>query len=433
MLGGSPGTFLRVTDGGSTVLDAVERGEPVAGSTLVDRLVATGIAHPEPGSPRPAGDVTVVVPVFARTRDQVTRLQRLVDSLAPLRVIVVDDASPVAVDVGCHRMIRHESNGGPAAARNTGLRVVDTDVVAFVDADVSVTSADILRLTGHLADEAVAFVAPRVSTPDGRSATSQYESLRSPLDMGPHAARVRRGSMVPYLPSAVLVGRTADAAAGFDEGMTWGEDVEFVWRNGSDTRLFLYDPDVVCLHEPRPTVAAMLAQRWNYGRSAAAIDARIPMSVSPVRSHVAHVLPLSLLLAQQPGWAFISLMVSIDWTWFALRGMGLRPRDRLAVARVAVFSSSRSVARAVTREWWPAFGVAAVFSEYATFALMLPLAVTVLVDIVRLRPSNLAVFTVLRVADNLVYGLGVWAGAVAHRSVRCLLPALSVRRSARAA
>ena len=433
VLAGSPGTFFRVSENGADVLDSVESARAVERSALTSRLVATGAAHPEPGAPVASGDVTVVVPVFAEDSRTVERVQRLVDSLAPLAVVVVDDCSPVSVDASSTAVVRRDTNGGPGAARNTGLAGVGTPVVVFVDIDVQITAADVLRLTGHLADPQVSMVAPRVTSRGGGRAVEQYDALRSPLDMGPHPASVRPRSHVPYVPTAVLVARTATVRAGFDEGLRWGEDVEFVWRAVAGGAVCLYDPEITCTHEPRRSIARMVAQRFAYGRSAAGIDSRIPWSVAPVQANVFHVAPLVLLLAGQLTWAVTALFVSTAWTTLALRGMGLAARDRLEVARLSVTSASGSLARAVCREWWPAFAVAGVFSPGATVAFFLPLSALLLVDTARSRPANQALFVVMRLLDWLSYGAGVWAGALARRSPRCLLPRLSVRRSARAA
>ncbi|MEY3690742.1 MAG: hypothetical protein RJB57_397, partial [Actinomycetota bacterium] len=392
VLAGSPGTFLRVSENGAAVLDSVEAALPVGRSVLTSRLVATGAAHPEPGAPVAATDVTVVVPVFAAGADTVRQVQQLVDSLAPVAVVVVDDCSPVVVDVHRATVVRRETNGGPGAARNSGLGSVGTPVVAYVDSDVQITAADILRLTGHLADPQVALVAPRVSSRDGRRAVEQYDALRSPLDMGPHPATVRPRSHVPYVPTAVLVARADTVRAGFDEGLRWGEDVEFVWRSVAAGAVCIYDPAVTCTHEPRRSIAAMITQRFGYGRSAAGIDSRIPWSVAPVQANVFHVAPLALLLAGQLPWAITALTVSVAWTFIALRGMGLAARDRLEVARLSVSSASGSLARAVCREWWPAFAVASVFSPAFTVALFVPLSALLLIDLRRSRPSNQALF-----------------------------------------
>ena len=169
----------------------------------------------------------------------------------------------------------------------------------------------------------------------------------------------------------------------------------------------------------------MMKQRYQYGRSAADIDKRLPWSVAPVRGNLFHVLPLALLLAGQLFWAVEAAFVSVVITWVTLRRMGLSSRNKSAIARLSIAVSSRHVATAVTREWWPLF---LVFSGWqpVSFAFWLAASGLVLVDIVKLRPSNIGAFVPLRLLDNLAYGTGVWAGVFRTRSVRCLLPRLSV-------
>jgi mycofactocin system glycosyltransferase len=425
LVAGTPGTFFRLTEKGSQIVDSVEAGHPAADSPLVDRLIAAGAVHPVPGVSIPVDQLTVVIPTFARSDDDVMRVRALVAALAPLPVVVVDDASPVTVDVDARRVVRLGVNSGPGAARNAGVREVATPFVAFIDDDVEVTADQVLELSGHFTDPNVACVAPRVSTDVGRTFVSQYEAVRSPLDMGPAPARVRPGSLVPYVPSAVLVARTSAVTDAFDESLRFGEDVEFEWRSVSDSAQCRYEPTVVCRHPARPSIAAMLKQRFQYGRSAADIDKRLPWSVAPIRGNLFHVLPLALLLAGQAFWAIEAAFVSVVFTFVALRRMGLSSRKKSAIARLSIAVSSRHVATAVTREWWPLF---LVFSAWqpVSFAYWLAASGLVLVDIVKLRPVNIAAFVPLRLLDNIAYGAGVWAGAVRTRSVRCLLPRLSV-------
>ena len=425
LVAGTPGTFFRLTEKGAAIVDSIEAGNRVDDSPLVDRLIAAGAVHPAPGVSIPADQLTVVIPTFVRNDGDAVRLQALVDSLAPLSVIVVDDASPVAVNARCSGIVRLAENSGPGAARNAGVRGVTTPFVAFVDDDVEITAAQVLELSGHFTDPNVACVAPRVSTEAGSSFVSQYESVRSPLDMGPAPARVRPRSMVPYVPSAVLVARTSAVTDAFDESLRFGEDVEFEWRTVDDSAQCRYEPTVVCRHPARPSIAAMMKQRYQYGRSAADIDKRLPWSVAPVRGNLFHVLPLALLLAGQLFWAVEAAFVSVVITWVTLRRMGLSSRNKSAIARLSIAVSSRHVATAVTREWWPLF---LVFSGWqpVSFAFWLAASGLVLVDIVKLRPPNIGAFVPLRLLDNLAYGTGVWAGVFRTRSVRCLLPRLSV-------
>lgn len=86
-------------------------------------------------------DVTVIVPVW----NAVTYLDAALQSvwkqgLNSLQLIVIDDGSTdgttnLIASYGTDIVAIHQSNQGPAAARNSGLRVADGEFVAFIDAD----------------------------------------------------------------------------------------------------------------------------------------------------------------------------------------------------------------------------------------------------------------------------------------------------------
>lgn len=113
--------------------------------------------------------VAVVIPFFQRTRGL---LATAVASVAAQQVaadtaidiIVVDDGSPVAaaseaiVKLPSHCTLRiiARTNGGVAAARNTGLDAVtpDTDHIAFLDSDDSWAPAHLASAVACLSEEA---------------------------------------------------------------------------------------------------------------------------------------------------------------------------------------------------------------------------------------------------------------------------------------
>src|SRR5205807_1875023 len=141
VIGGSPRRVLRLTDRGAAAARRLLDGHPVFGqpdALVARRLLDAGIAHPLPPVDGPgvvAGAIDVVVPVY----DDVESLDACLAALrTDLPVIVVDDGSSemellaaVAERHGA-RLIRHEHNAGPAAARNTGARACTGDVIAFV-------------------------------------------------------------------------------------------------------------------------------------------------------------------------------------------------------------------------------------------------------------------------------------------------------------
>lgn len=88
----------------------------------------------------PVADVSVVIP-FYRGGDTIERAVRSIaaQTRRPREIIVVDDGSPeplpeIASDVPLRR-VRHETNRGIPAARNTGIRAAAGSWIGFLDQD----------------------------------------------------------------------------------------------------------------------------------------------------------------------------------------------------------------------------------------------------------------------------------------------------------
>ena len=84
--------------------------------------------------------VSVIIPTFGRPDLLRETLQSVIgQSYENLEIIVVDDCSPFPIELdtddGRVRVIRHERNLGPGAARNTALAVASGEFVAFLDDD----------------------------------------------------------------------------------------------------------------------------------------------------------------------------------------------------------------------------------------------------------------------------------------------------------
>ena len=82
---------------------------------------------------------SVIIPTYGRPRYLSEAVASVLDqTVRDLECLVVDDASPEPVEVPEDprvRVIRRESNGGPAAARNTGLDHASGRFIAFLDDD----------------------------------------------------------------------------------------------------------------------------------------------------------------------------------------------------------------------------------------------------------------------------------------------------------
>ena len=457
LIGGSPVRIVRLTDAGAERVDRLVAGDPVgpsAGSRrLARRLLIGGLAHPRwPASPFSAADVTVVIPVFGRPAGLAVTLASLAaDPRGPAQIVVVDDGSPdpaaiaeVAAGAGA-TLVRREVNGGPAAARNSGLARVTTPVVALVDVDVVVGGGWLDDLLAHLSDPQVAAVAPRVAArpddrpwgpasgggaPDGDGAPpvlARFEKDRSPLDLGPGEAPVGPRTRVAYVPTTALVVRrdAIESVGGFDEDLVFGEDVDLVWRLIEAGLVVRYEPRVVVTHPTRPSLGSWLRQRFDYGRSAAPLAHRHAGAVAPLSLSAWSAAAWAVAAAGQPVVGAVIGGAAIVQLPRRLGGLERPWVEGLRLAGGGTWAAWRPLSSAVARTWWPAALAAAVVSKRARRVVAAAVVVPPLVDWWQGERSLDPVrYLLLRVADDLAYGSGVWVGCVEERTTDPLRPDL---------
>jgi mycofactocin glycosyltransferase len=496
LVGGSPVRVLRLTPAGARQVAGWFAGELVpSGATaraLARRLLDAGIAHPDfaatgavaaqsdgdgdgatvtPGAPRSpaAADVTVVIPV----RDRHAELARCLSGLRGLpHVIVVDDASAdpraikrIAAEHGAE-VIHRPVNGGPGAARNTGLTAARTNLIAFLDSDCVPRPGWLDGLLPHFTDPAVGAVAPRiVPAHAGSGWLARYEGASSTLDMGARPSVVRPGARVSYVPGAALVVRRSAAGGGFREGMYVGEDVDFVWRMSAAGWRVRYEPRAVMGHDHRVTFRAWFTRRADYGTSAAALERLHPGSVRPLYASWWTVGAWAAALSGRPVAATaltatatallarrLSRVTGERWPLPARDNSNARAAPRLdnskkclgrptlpahgAAWELAVrlagggtVAAARPLGSALSRTWWPV----ALPAALAVRRLRLPVAALILVPPLldwagRKPPLDPARYVAARLLDDTAYSLGVWQGCLARRTVRPLLPVIGGKR-----
>lgn len=433
LIGGSPLILLRLTAAGAELIDRIGRGEPASSGaktvSLLDRLLDGGVVHPQPATGASPGDVTVVVPAFRASPHE---LRTIVEACADTAgVIIVDDVSPLPIQpVAGATVIRREVNGGPGAARMTGLEQVPgaTTLVAFVDTDVVLTDGWLDPLLAHFADPRVAVVAPRVVSVGDPTSTSRlvrYDLAKSPLDLGPAPARVRAGSRVSYVPAAAILCRRAalEQVGGFDPTLRFGEDVDLVWRLDEAGWRVRYEPGSVVHHQPRPALGTWMRQRFSYGSSAAALAERHPGALAPVRVSGWSAASWAAVVG---GWPVVGGALAATTTALLARKLRDVPdgaRLALRLAGLGHLYAGRSLASGITREWWPLAAAAAIASKRARRAALLAVVVPALLDWRGDRPSlDPVTYTALRLLDDVSYGTGVITGAARARSLGALRP-----------
>ena len=339
---------------------------------VVRLLLDRGFADPWWPDPAAADadvdDVTVVVPV----QDRPAALDRLLGSLpSVVPVVVVDDGSAdpdaVAAVADRHgaRLVVHRRNLGPAAARNTGLRHVETEFAAFCDSDVVPEPGWLGVLRRHLDDPALAVVAPRIlgSVPrDGRRLAGALRAgallarPRRPPRGGPRATERCRTSPARACWPASTRSATA-STSGCASART------STWSGGCSA------PGGACATSPpRPcgtstarTSASGFAARRSTAPSAAALAARHADAVSPMVVTPWTAVVSAALLAQRR-WSLpvaAGALAAATVATASRLGRSDRPvRVAAALTLEGAVAAGWQTGAALTRHYWPLAAVA---------------------------------------------------------------------------
>lgn len=443
LVGGSPVRALRVSDAGRAVLDEWRDGGGVVGpgaarAALARRLLDHGMLEPVPAPAASTAEMTVVIPA----RDRVRALERCLRSVRATvgasPVIVVDDGSHdaagvrVAADWAGATLLRRDRPAGPGVARNAGLHACATPFVAFVDSDVELVPGWAEPLLGHFADARVGAVAPRVLALAAETgAIGRYERRHSALDMGPQDARVGPGRRVPYVPAVVLVVRRSAAAAGFDDVLQIGEDVDFIWRLDAAGWRVRYDAGVQVRHEHRDTLRSFARRRRQYAASVATLARRHPGALPAVRLTRATALPWALLLLGRPKLAAVAVAWDVRIASEQLAPVSRRPW-RLGARLVArgLLGAGEGLARATRRAWLAPLLVIAAWRP-RTLGVIYAAFLDALVRDARAAGGvrDFATDTAVRAVDELAALAGTWEGCLRERTLEPLLPQLAGARA----
>lgn len=167
--------------------------------------------------------VSVVIPVFNGERFLPEAVQSVLDQqYSPVEIIIVDDGSTDGTATVARSLPEtvhylHQTNQGPAAARNRGIEQAQGSLIAFADADDLWPAGKLeLQLPYLINDPAVDIVLGRIQQ------VLLSETGNGPTQMEP-AFSVNLGS-------AVIRKSVFERVGLFDETMRYSEDVDWFMR-----------------------------------------------------------------------------------------------------------------------------------------------------------------------------------------------------------
>ncbi|WP_170977356.1 glycosyltransferase family 2 protein [Halorussus salinisoli] len=187
--------------------------------------------------------VSAVVPTHNRT----TRLRRAIKSILDqtypnLELIVVDDCSVVPAEevlkpVQTERLpksqiIRHDTNRGGAAARNTGITAADGEFIAFLDDDDVWEPTKISRqVTEFRSDEVPGVVYTGVKQVDERG---NVKAIKTPTTEGDVTRAILLRNFVGTFSAVMIRSEVVDEVGLLDERFPSWQDWEYYLRLSKD-------------------------------------------------------------------------------------------------------------------------------------------------------------------------------------------------------
>ncbi|HZC06342.1 MAG TPA: glycosyltransferase [Ktedonobacterales bacterium] len=242
--------------------------------------------------------VSIVIPAF----NSAAHVERLLASLCAqtyprgrYEIIVVDDGSSDATaalaeralaqwEGGAGRVLR-KTNGGPASARNAGIRASTADVIAFIDADCVADPDWLEKVVGALESGAAGAGGPlRNVAPPGW--VSDYLSA---CDF--FRQRARNG-VVDYLLTANVAFRRAalTEVGGFAERPgVWTEDADLSFRLKQEGYALLLASGGAVTHFGSPgSVKALGRELYRYGFGSAVLSRNWRNGRSPAIEFIRH-------------------------------------------------------------------------------------------------------------------------------------------------
>lgn len=218
--------------------------------------------------------ITVVLTTYDRLEMAKAAFQSVVgQTVAPLEIIVVEDASDSGLeqwiaDLGRSdtTYVRHDRNKGLAAARNTGIRAAQGELVAFLDDDdewlptrLHEQLSRYKTLTNEQRERLAAIqVGAKILDRDGREV-----GIRMPANQGNlRDSIIALGAVTPSS-SFVFVKRALEDVGGFDESLISGIDHD-IWMKLADAGYWneiIEKPLVILYQDDRPTMMSSTEKR----------------------------------------------------------------------------------------------------------------------------------------------------------------------------
>lgn len=193
----------------------------------------------------------------------------MAQNLAPDEILVIDDGSrdncaQIASRYPAVTLIRHATNKGLAAARNTALHAARNELVASLDADCVANPSWLAELAKNMADPTIVGVGGKLIEGVQLSTADRWRTVHMPQHWGDAPIfdpKVLFGCNTLFRKSVLL------KLGGYDENLrTNGEDADVSARLRENKFTVLYDPSARATHLRHDTTLSVLDAYWRWWR-----------------------------------------------------------------------------------------------------------------------------------------------------------------------
>jgi len=149
------------------------------------------------------------------------------------------------------------------AAYNYAMKIATHQVLGFIDSDAKVESQWLRKLVPHLSEPQVAGVSGSIETwnfenPWAKSIGYELKNRYSRIEK--YTGRIATMNLL-------LKKEVIEQAGGWDENLPSQYDTDLGFRLSGKGYRFAYEPNAVCWHFNRPTLASYYRQQLQYGKN----------------------------------------------------------------------------------------------------------------------------------------------------------------------
>jgi cellulose synthase/poly-beta-1,6-N-acetylglucosamine synthase-like glycosyltransferase len=182
-----------------------------------------------------------------------------------LEVIVVDGCSTDAtVEIAEKYPVKVVSAPLNApAAYNHALKMINNEVLGFIDSDAKVEKEWLNKLVAYLDDPQVAGVSGNIETWN----TENHWARSIGYDLKNRYARLKKYVVRVATMNLLMKKSVIEEVGGFDENLPSQYDTDLGFRITSRGYKILFEPDAKCYHFNRSTVRAYFKQQLQYGKN----------------------------------------------------------------------------------------------------------------------------------------------------------------------